>query len=969
MMAKVSVLAALAQELGPLAEELAPLGEALAGGDEDAAARYLGLLERLSNVVEILDLPALGELYAHLLGNIPAQIGITESSDLIVGWPLYLAQFLQTPEDLAARSMLAACLSDDRWIDPLDVEQAEDLMEQLLASDIDIGDQPREPRQFGADDTSLQWLPDLTTEMRSAFEHEAPGYAATLNRHLARLNIDSKANEDLRQARRMAHTLKGSAALVGARAVVNLTDLLEDLLERLQESPDRFNQTLIEDLQNAGDSLEEMIEAFLGQGSAPVDILALLQQMDLWVVDLDSNGPPTRQDQLETPESNSSPAVIDEPTAEAAGPGTPAPDWGMVEAENPEPSINLPLRAIDEMLRAVADLLVQFGHFQTRLRDGVERSGHLESHLFSMQQTVLELETLIDLRATPAVQSRGGRSSTTGFDLLELDQYNQLHSLGRVFSESALDAREMAHELHERLMAMQNLMRQQQRIGREVNNAVMAARLVRVSTQENRWQRTVRQTCRATGRKAELTLEGGELAIDTDILNALVEPLLHMLRNAVDHGIEPPAERAAAGKPESGQLHLAFRQDGNRIRVELTDDGRGLDEQAIIARAQAMNLFPADHQPGPTDIQHAIFALGFSTRDRVTETSGRGIGLDVVRAVIQKIGGTLTLQTRQGHGLTVRLTLPQSLTSTHLLFVQVGPAPFALPSLRIDQILFSDAGVMEKVGGRWLFRFAEQECPIHRLADLLDMPGEASLDEIQSAQSLSAQPSTQLSSQAFAPSSSPRPLVLMNTDQGQIALLVDRVVESRETVVKSLHPNLPGLRGVSGTCILADGDVAMVLDPAELELSAAPESSRQVARRVSEIAAPQSLRPRVLITDDSLSSRRSLSRMVEDLGYTPMTAVDGVEALEMIEQRAPDVLLLDLEMPRMNGLELTAHLRSREDTRDLPVIMVTSRSTAKHRREAERVGVSHYMTKPYQEHELADLLSDAVAGRINGVTA
>jgi len=967
MMTRVSVLAALAQELGPLAEELAPLGQALAGGDEEAAARYLALLERLSNVIEMLELPALGELYVHVLGNIPAQIGVSESDDLLAGWPLFLEQFLRMPDDFAARSTLVACLSDDRWADPMEIEEAESLLEQLLASDIDIADQPRQPRQFVAADTELQWLPDLTTEMRGAFQHEAPRYAATLNRHLAQLSTDGKANEDLRQARRMAHTLKGSAALVGARAVVNLTDLLEDLLERLQESPDRFSQKLIDDLQNAGDGLEEMIEAFLDQGSAPTDILGLLQQMDRWVVDLDQVGESTRYEPIDAAE----PAMVMDEVAnkvESIDSGAPQSGQTMTEASNPEPSINLPLRAIDEMLRAVADLLVQFGHLQTRLRDGVERSSHLENHLFTMQQTVLELETLIDLRATPAVQSSGGRAPATGFDLLELDQYNLLHSLGRVFSESALDAREMARELHERLMAMQNLMRQQQRIGREVNNAVMATRLVRVSTQENRWQRTVRQTCRATGKKAALTLEGGELSIDTDILNALVEPLLHLLRNAVDHGIEPPEERAAAGKPESGHLRLVFRQDGNRIMVELSDDGRGLDEQAIVARAQALQLFPSDHQPGPTDIQHAILALGFSTRDTVTETSGRGIGLDVVRGVTQKIGGTLTLHNRLGQGLSVKLTLPQSLTSTHLLFVSVGQAPFALPSLRINQILFSDSGVIEKVAGRRLFRIAEQECPIHSLADLLGVTGEANLDDMQASQAQSEQSPSQPPSKLSSRSSSPRPVVLMNTDQGQIALLVDRVVESREAVVKSLHPHFPGLRGVSGTCILADGDVAMVLDPAELELSASPES-RQVARRVSEIVAPQSQRPRVLIADDSLSARRSLSRLIEDLGYTPLTAIDGVEALEIIEDQAPDVLLLDLEMPRMNGLELTAHLRSREDTRDLPVLMVTSRSTAKHRREAERVGVSHYMTKPYQEHDLADLLSDAVAGRMSGITA
>ncbi|MEX2497467.1 MAG: response regulator [Wenzhouxiangellaceae bacterium] len=599
---------------------------------------------------------------------------------------------------------------------------------------------------------------------------------------------------------------------------------------------------------------------------------------------------------------------------------------------------------IDEMLRTVGDLLVQFGHSQTRLRDAVERSNQLESHLFAMQQTVLELDTLIDLRATPAVEA-GGRGRWADFDLLEVDQYNQLHSLGRRVAESALDAREMARELHERLLGMQNLMRQQQRTGREVNNAVMAARMVRVSTQENRWQRTVRQTCRATGKQAELTLEGGGLAIDTDILNALVEPLLHLLRNAVDHGIESPERRLRADKPETGQIRLQFRQDGSRILVELSDDGRGLDEQAIAARARVLKLFPEDHLPDAAEVQHAVLASGFSTRDEVTETSGRGIGLDVVRSAVQKIGGTLALRSEPGRGLSVKLVLPQSLTSTHLLFVRVGEAQFALPSLRIDQILFSDAGAIETIGGRRIFRFGGDECPIHRLADLLGLPGEASLDE-----------------------DAPRPLVLMHTDEGRIALLIDQVVESREAVVKSLHVHFPGLRGAGGACILADGDVAIVLDLAEVELAASPES-RRVARRISELAMPDTQRPRVLIADDSLSARRSLARMIEDLGYTPVTAVDGVDALERIEAHAPDVLLLDLEMPRMNGLELTAHLRSRPETADLPVIMITSRSTAKHRKQADRVGVSRYVTKPYDDHDLADLLGDAVAGRLDGVTA
>ncbi|MCA1778559.1 MAG: chemotaxis protein CheW, partial [Xanthomonadaceae bacterium] len=378
------------------------------------------------------------------------------------------------------------------------------------------------------------------------------------------------------------------------------------------------------------------------------------------------------------------------------------------------------------------------------------------------------------------------------------------------------------------------------------------------------------------------------------------------LRNstAVDHGIEAAADRASAGKPEAGRLELAFRQDGSRIVVELSDDGAGLDEIAIARRAAELGLFPDNRQPSPNELHRTIFASGFSTRGEVSELSGRGIGLDAVRVAIQRLGGTIDLSSRPGHGVRIRMVLPHSLTSSHLLFVQVADARFALPSLGVSQVLFSDAGRLENSAGRWIFSFDERDYPMVRLADLLSMPGHATLDSL----------------------AEPRPLVLVESGSGQLALLVDGVIESREAVVKSIADHLPGLSGVSGACVLGDGDLAVVVDLARLQQQAdsdAGELERRIMRKTAAVApAAVSAPAGVLIVDDSLSARRSLSRLVTDLGYRTETAFDGFDALEKIEAGMPEALLLDLEMPRMNGLELTAHLRADQKTADLPIIMI-----------------------------------------------
>lgn len=997
------MLAALAEELRPLAAELEPLGQALSAGDEEAAAKYLGLLERLANVGELLELPALGELTLHMLANVPAQLGDLDQQELAAYWPGHLAKALGQPEAQENQDALVHCLCDPRWPEPMDRERAHGLLQEILQCDQQDLLPQREPRLFEEHELSLAIQAELTPEMRAAFAHEAPKQAESLNQTLALLSVSNADVETINTARRVAHTLKGSAALLGVRAVVNLTHLLEEVLGLLQEHPHLLNQDLSDDLQEAGDNLEEMIECLLGQGEEPVGIGSIIQRIDSWAVQVDrmihgidepmpiaNSGPlpapktdaqhamvnngsepldPLQQQEVGVQATDAAPsepvqtpgvsALLDddaplplenniaEPVhslALTASTPTVPTSSGDAQAQNApkvatpqddvETSLTVPVRVVDDMLRSIGELMVQVGHLQNQLRNNVERSSNLSHQLLTMQEAIHELESHVDLHGTPALQAVASAGQEL-FDPLELDQYNLLHSLSRSFAESALDAREMSRELHDALLGMQNQLLQQQRLGREVNNSVLAARMVRVSGMASRWQRIVRQACRATGKQAELVVTGGDIAIDTDILNGLVEPLLHMLRNAVDHGIESEAERLALGKSAKGQIQLRFTQDGNRIQVALIDDGRGLDFSAIEERAHALGLVQAGQNPSIQDLQQWVLLPGFTTRDEVSEVSGRGIGLDAVRAAVQQLGGTVTLNSQAGQGLSMRLVLPQSLSSTHLLFVQVGDFMYGLPSLGIQQILFSDSGLVEKIGERWIFRFGDRERPLYRLADLIGMEGEAQLDELDP----------------------PKPIILIERGEEHIAVLVDAVVDSRESVVKSLKTHFPAIHGASGASILADGGLAIVLDMAEIQPGTANQAQKLVRRIPTQKARQQSL-PRVLVVDDSLSARRSVSRFMQDLGYQVDSALDGIEAVERIEEAVPDIVLADLEMPRMNGLELTAHIRSRPELQHLPVVMITSRSTEKHRQQAQKAGVSTYLTKPYQEQELADLVQD-----------
>jgi chemosensory pili system protein ChpA (sensor histidine kinase/response regulator) len=464
----------------------------------------------------------------------------------------------------------------------------------------------------------------------------------------------------------------------------------------------------------------------------------------------------------------------------------------------------------------------------------------------------------------------------------------------------------------------------------------------------------VRQTCQQTGKQAELVITGGEIQVDGDVLNKLADPLLHLLRNAVDHGIELPEDRAAAGKPIAGTINLDFSRQGSGIVVTIRDDGKGLDYERIRAKAIDRELIRADYQLTHPELARLVLLPGFSTREQVSEISGRGVGMDVVATRLANIKGTVELSSEPGHGCEVVLRFQASLVTQHTLLVEAGKQIFAIPIHYIKEAFpggfgqvkqLQAAGEPDESGeGEWHFIIRDESFPIRDLAPLTGYP--------------SSPPGAELFSSM--------PKVLIRTMDGTMAMLADRLIDSRSVMVKNMGKYLPRVHGISGVTIMGDGTLVPLLNLPEL--LAAPVA---VTAAAADLAAAARLQARrILVVDDSLSVRKGLMQLLQDAAYEVKGAGDGMEAIRVLESFEPHLVCTDMEMPNMNGMELAQHLRMEATTRHLPIIMITSRSTEKHREQAMRAGVDFYLTKPYTDADLLKHVHNALqAGFVHEVAA
>ncbi|MBL8796071.1 MAG: Hpt domain-containing protein [Planctomycetia bacterium] len=825
----------------------------------------------------------------------------------------------------------------------------------------------------------------VSPELLEVFALEAEDHLKNIGTQLAVLQQQPDNKECLQEVRRSAHTLKGSAGMVGFQTITELAHRMEDLLDRMYEGGEAASPEVVRLLFSSTDALEDM-------ASGKIDRALLRGLYERYAQLLGGAAAVVSPQEAVAPVSERSPAEpalpgvewLDAPTAAIPSPAStvkkptvrPERTPAAAPARTSGQFLRIPLERLDELVKLVGELVINRTGFEQRIADFHRQLTELQPSTERLRRVSYKLESQYEASAlaksrltytptgmaaengrangnghTPAPVNRlAGLAHGHGFDDLEFDRYTEFHLISRELGETTSDIQTTAGELGHLTGDFESYLNRQARLSSEIEDKLMRLRMVPFAMLASRLHRTVRNVAHQRGKDVELVLEGESTELDKNVLEEMADPLLHLLRNAVDHGVEAPEARAARGKPARGVIRLSAYHEGSQVVVQIADDGGGLDAEAIRAAAIARGLTTASDAARLSDDElfQFVFLPGFSTARTVSEISGRGVGLDIVKAQVHKLKGQVGVESQAGQGTTFTIRLPMTLAIARALLVKSRQETFAVPLDAVRQILRIERGAPESIGREPVVRVGEQVYPLLDLGEVLNL--KQPVDE-----------------------SVRRPPVLVLQAAGRlVALQVDHLLGGREIVIKNLGNHLRRVRAVSGATLMGDGSVVLILNPAEL---GRPVKSALGGRTTSLPAAP-TLRSRaalsVMIVDDSPSVRRVMSHLIQRAGWQPIIAKDGLEALEQLQQSAtpPDLVLLDIEMPRMDGYELLGTLRGQAAYRDLPVVMVTSRAGEKHRRKALQLGATDYVVKPYQDEALLDLIRRLAASRERqGVTA
>lgn len=908
----------------------------------EALENYAAQLERIGQTSEMIGMPGLNAWCNSLNGILPSIIFMEgEARPLacqqLLAWPQLADRYLQEPGNFDASMALAEYLSDPSFAQPVDENSSLLLLESLTTPPVVPEEllaqlaQAEAPVSISIEDVSLVVPENADRDVYNAFLDEAPSNAEQFSALTSKIAAGQADINDMRSAKRIAHSFKGAANIVGIRGIAALGHHTEDVLEYFEKNPVKPPRALARSLVTASDCLAQMVDYLRGDESAPENAYEVLSEIVAWANKVKSGEIASMTDD----------AAVDVPLAPANAERANTPTAPAPEADQ-QATLRVPVSTVDEIFRLVGEMTTKIARLESLVAQVNARSKALLNHNTVVQQRVIEMEKLVVVRGLSLTHAVGGGDES--FDPLEMDRYTELHSATHAIVEAAADAREMTDSLESGIANLRGEVSQQNNINKELQYQVVATRLAPVNVLSARLVRNVRQTCQQTGKQADLLITGGEIQVDGDVINKLADPLLHLLRNAVDHGIELPEERVAAGKSANGTISLGFSRQGSGIVVTIRDDGKGLDYERIRAKAISQNLIIADQQLSRPELARLVLLPGFSTRDQVSEISGRGVGMDVVATRLANIKGTVELSSEPGQGCEVVLRFQASLVTQHTLLVEAGEQFFAVPIHYIKEAFPGGLGQIRRMQSSdnknapgdegWMFIMRDESYPVRDLTPLTGYP--------------SAPPSAE----RYAA----MPKVLIRTIDGTLAVLVDRLIDSRSVMVKNMGKYLPHVHGVSGVTLLGDGTLVPLLNVPEL--LAAPIAVTSAAADLA--AAAKKKARRVLVVDDSLSVRKGLVQLLQDAAYEVKGAGDGMEAIRVLDAFAPHLVCTDMEMPNMNGLELTQHLRMKESTRHLPVIMITSRSTEKHREQAISAGVDFYLTKPYTDADLLKHVQNAI---------
>lgn len=724
------------------------------------------------------------------------------------------------------------------------------------------------------------------------------------------------------ELQRYLHTLKGGARMAEISEISDLSHEMESLFIAVIDGRVEKNENLIELLKDCFDTLHrQVVQAQQGEGlSDSSAMVATLKKLRL-------NESEVSAPQAEDTASDAESEVID--IVRENSPGEP-----LSSTERPSQDV---IKVRSDLLDNLVSSAGEVSIYRARMEQKVAGFG---SHLGELGQTIARLKSqLRNLEAETDAQIHFSHRAEPGhseFDPLEMDRYTLIQELSRSLSESVNDLSSLQGMLGEQVKDSETLLLQQSRVNTDLQDGLIKSRMVKFSGLLSRLRRLVRQSSQELGKKAELVITGEENEVDNKVLDRMVAPLEHIIRNALSHGVETPVERVKKGKPETGRIAVDITRDGSEVVIRVSDDGAGVNIEKVRSRAVQLGLLEQSHQVSESDLVQYILEPGFSTADHVTQLAGRSVGMDVVDIEVKQLGGTLQIETNP-EGTTFVARLPFTLSINQAILVRTGEETYAIPLINIEGITRLDTQSMLEYyrQDEPELEYAGQRFALHSLAKLVDT-------------GVQFRAGGEVDKQ---------PVILSRAGDVRIALHVDEIIGNREIVVKTLGKQLSQVKSLAGASILADGSVVLILDINGLirhSIASAVKTDYQQDQGLDDA------RNMVMVVDDSITMRRVASKLLERHNYEVVTAKDGVDALAQLQDVRPDVMLLDVEMPRMDGFELATHMQNEETYSAIPIIMITSRTGEKHRDRALEIGVTNYMGKPYQEEELIENIQSAL---------
>ncbi len=839
---------------------------------------------------------------------------------------------------------------------------------------------------------------DFGEEAAEIFRLEAEEHLQTISMFVAALENAPMDLEPIQGIRRATHTLKGAAGMMGFRAIAELCHISEDLLDSVMDETIPITPAVLSIILDTAEALDLLIndKGAQGEGAAAVESL---RKRFAQILGEQPSLSQAIDEELEADIEASEAVILQEATTSSVVDASLS-GIGMQQMARADLSVRVPLTKLDELVNLFGELLVNRSILEERLQRLVRLvsdAGVSSNRLRDVGQKLesrFEAATLPSGRSVQVMPGQGninghaGGKSANGrvepahiaeFDELELDRYTEFHQLARGLSEGISDMTTLSNEMDTIIRDCEGVFSRENRLNTTFQDRLMKARLVPLSTMIPRLYRTARAVALKQHKEFEFALEGQETEVDRTVIEEIAGPLLHLMRNAVNHAIEIPEVRLQRGKPAVGQIKLSAAYEGNQVVISVRDDGTGIDPERVRSAAIAHGFISPDQQLSDGDIIEFIFRPGFSTAEVLSEESGRGVGLDVVRDSVSRLRGTLEVESTPGHGTAFTMKFPTSLAIQSTMMVLSGDQTYAIPTVMVEAIGRLDNFKQLMVGGRPTIMVQNDPYPLIALTQLLNLPLSAPDEKA--------------------------PILLVRTDRHRVALMVDSIKGKLDVVMKNLGPHLRHVHGIAGGTVLGNGRVVLILELIELltppqgasgltltvpttsplRRDSANASAMQNAVALAGAAVPVSQTPsqqrsttvttspvkqtqlsvigkHILVVDDSPSVRRVVGNMLKQNNWDVQLARDGVEALEMISRETPAAVLLDIEMPRMDGYELMATVRAQEQYRTLPLVVLTSRAASKHQQRAMQLGASAYVVKPYQDEELLNILKSLVYG-------